>query len=86
MTPEVPPAAGAALALAPHVTLTFLPFGGAVLANGRTLAVLDFRQREAALLERLLQQGMPPTEAGPWPARVAGRLIAAGWLVTDRSE
>ncbi|MGW1274883.1 actinodefensin-associated protein B, partial [Streptomyces sp. NPDC002491] len=69
MTAGAPPAAGAALALASAVTLTFLPFGGAVLADGRTLAVLDLRQREAALVERLLHQGMPPAEAGPWPAR-----------------
>ncbi|MFD5661715.1 actinodefensin-associated protein B [Streptomyces hirsutus] len=85
MTPVHPPRPGTALRLAPGVGLTPLPFGGAVLANGRTLAVSEIGPRDTLIVHRLLAVGMPPQEAGPWPTRFAGHLIEAGWLTAERS-
>ncbi|TLQ43155.1 actinodefensin-associated protein B [Streptomyces marianii] len=85
MTTTTPPPAGTALRLGPGVTLTQLPFGGVVLANGRTLAVTEIGPPVAVVVDRILGVGMPPEEAGPWAVRFAAHLLEAGWLVIDRS-
>ncbi|MBW5481280.1 actinodefensin-associated protein B [Streptomyces bambusae] len=85
--PQAPllPPPGTPLRLGPAVTLTPLPFGGAVLAHGRTLAVAEYGERDAEVLARLLGVGVPPPEAGAPVARFTAQLIAAGWLVPERS-
>ena len=80
----VPPV-GTRLRLGPAVTLTPLPFGGAVLADGRTLAVAECGERDAAVIGRLLGVGTPPPEAGAGVARFIAQMLEAGWLVADRS-
>lgn len=82
--PQLPPP-GTPLRLGEGVTLTALPFGGAVLAAGSTLAVSDCGEHDAEILGRLLGVGVPPPEAGAPVARFTAQLIAAGWLVPDRS-
>lgn len=74
-----------ALRAAQDVTITPLPFGGAVLVNGRTLALLECAEPDAALLDVLVE---PPRERPGWSgdmdavlARMASRLIDDGWLV-----
>lgn len=90
-TPPVPrpapalPPVGTRLRLGRAVTLTPLPFGGAVLADGRTLAVAECGERDAAVIDRLLGVGTPPPEAGAGVARFTAQMLEAGWLVADRS-
>ena len=75
-----------ALRAAPGVTITRLPFGGAVLVNGRTLALLECAEPDAALLDVLVAaprerpgRGIETIEAAL--ARMASRLVDDGWLV-----
>jgi hypothetical protein len=74
-----------ALRAAPDVTITRLPFGGAVLVNGRTLALLECAEPDAALLHVLVEA---PRERPGWTeemdavlGRMASRLIDDGWLI-----
>ena len=74
-----------ALRAAPDVTITRLPFGGAVLVNGRTLALLECAEPDAALLDALVAA---PRERPGWTGeidavlgRMASRLVDDGWLV-----
>jgi hypothetical protein len=74
-----------ALEAAPDVTITRLPFGGAVLVNGRTLALLECAEPDAELLEALLTA---PANRRGWTdrtdavlGRMATRLVDDGWLV-----
>jgi hypothetical protein len=74
-----------AFAAAQDVTITRLPFGGAVLINGRTLALLECAEPDAALLGALV--AAPAQRLGSHEQvhavleRMAGRLVADGWLV-----
>ena len=78
-------------AAADHVTITRLPFGGAVLVNGRTLGLLECAEPDAALLDALVAE---PRKRPGWTAeldavleRMATRLVDDGWLVpaTERT-
>jgi hypothetical protein len=74
-----------AFTAAPGVTITPLPFGGAVLVNGRTLALLECAEPDAALLAALLAAPANRHEraaemAAPLRA-AAQRLVHDGWLV-----
>jgi hypothetical protein len=60
--------------LAPQVTLTRLPYGGAVLVNGVNLAIAECDEPQAAAIDELLAGGVPKGE-------LAQELIAAGWVV-----
>ena len=83
-TPEIataPEAASAVFDLAPRVSLTRLPFGGAVLVHGVSLALAEFSEHDARALDRLLELdldgwGMAPADQ----RRMAEELAAAGWL------
>ena len=74
-----------ALRAAPDVTITRLPFGGAVLVNGRTLALLECAEPDTALLDVLV--AAPRERPGRIEeieavlARMASRLVDDGWLV-----
>ena len=76
-----------AFAAAQDVTITRLPFGGAVLVNGRTLALLECAEPDAALLgalvaaprERFASNGRRDAVL----ERMAKRLVDDGWLVPD---
>ena len=70
---------------APGVTITPLPFGGAVLVNGRTLALLECAEPDAALLAALVAA---PADGPQLPDDIAAaldaaatRLVRDGWLV-----
>ncbi|MEA2221901.1 MAG: hypothetical protein QOH83_277 [Solirubrobacteraceae bacterium] len=74
-----------AFTAAPAVTITPLPFGGAVLVNGRTLALLECAEPDAALLAALVEAPANGRErsgemAVPLEA-AATRLVDDGWLV-----
>ncbi len=74
-----------ALRCAEDVTITRLPFGGAVLINGRTLALLECAEPDAAVLAALLTapahgDGLDDQMAAVLE-RTASRLLAGGWLV-----
>jgi hypothetical protein len=80
---SAPPPAAKGLSLAPDVRLTWLPYGGAVLLHGRTLALAECDERDAALLGRLLAGGRPDPD-DPEALRVVRDLIDSRWLqVTD---
>lgn len=73
------------LTAAPGITITPLPFGGAVLVNGRTLALLECAEPDAALLAALVAA---PADGPQLPDDVAAaldaaatRLVRDGWLV-----
>jgi hypothetical protein len=74
----VPPAD---LVTAPDVTLTRLPFGGAVLVNRRTLELLECAEPEATVLAALLAGTGVSHEMAPAVARMAKQLLDDGWLV-----
>ena len=85
-TPEPRPA----LATAAGVTFTALPFGGAVLVDGTTFAVVECGDGDAALIAGLLDERSdrldgPPAAGRPrrgderW--RRVARLVDEGWLV-----
>ncbi|CAM3745260.1 actinodefensin-associated protein B [Kibdelosporangium persicum] len=59
--------------LAPQVTLTRLPYGGAVLVNGVNLAIAECDEPQTAAIDDLLAGGAPE-------GQVAQDLIAAGWV------
>lgn len=74
-----------ALRCADDVTITRLPFGGAVLINGRTLALLECAEPDAAVLAALLtaparRHGLDDQMAAVLE-RTASRLVDDGWLV-----
>ncbi|GAA1541244.1 hypothetical protein GCM10009730_57960 [Streptomyces albidochromogenes] len=83
-TPDAPPRTPApvpaVLRLAPHVTLTRLPYGGAVLLNTVTLALAECGEPQAAALDGLLASGLPPSDRESPPGRLAAELLATGWL------
>ncbi|GIJ29578.1 hypothetical protein Vqi01_47400 [Micromonospora qiuiae] len=62
------------LKLAPQVTLTRLPYGGAVLVNGVNLAIAECDEPQAVAIEDLLAGGVPE-------GQLAQVLIVAGWVV-----
>ena len=68
------------LSLAPGVTLTRLPHGGAVLVNATTLDVTECGEPEAALIEHLLAHGLPAASTEPAFRPVAGLPPVAGPL------
>jgi hypothetical protein len=74
-----------AFAAARDVTITPLPFGGAVLVNGRTLALLECAAPEASVLGALLgaarQRNAHGEQMDAALARMARRLVDDGWLV-----
>ena len=80
----------AALRPAPDVTITRLPFGGAVLVNGRTLALLECAEPEAELLAALMTAPERPhgraDELAAALRLAATRLIQEGWLVRAANE
>jgi hypothetical protein len=69
---------------APGVTMTRLPFGGAVLIDGRTLALLECAEPDAELLAALLaapaDDRARAAPAAPLEA-TATRLVRDGWIV-----
>jgi hypothetical protein len=79
-----------ALTAAPGVTITPLPFGGAVLVNGCTLALLECAEPDAALLAALLAAPADrPERAGATAAPLqaaARRLVRDGWLVPGAQD
>jgi hypothetical protein len=78
-----------ALRAAPGVTITRLPFGGAVLVDGRTLALLECAEPDAVLLDALVARPCDrPGRGGEMDAvlaRMASRLVDDGWLVPARN-
>jgi len=86
------------LRCADDVTITRLPFGGAVLINGRTLALLECAEPDAAVLAALLTAPARGSELNDQMAAArrasgsrggcavledtASRLVAGGWLVS----
>jgi hypothetical protein len=74
-----------AFAAARDVTITPLPFGGAVLVNGRTLALLECAAPEAGALGVLLGAAGQLDGRGDGTAAALGRmarqLVDDGWLV-----
>jgi hypothetical protein len=79
-----------AFTAAPGVTITPLPFGGAVLVNGRTLALLECAEPDAALLAALVAAPANRHErAGEMAAPLqaaATRLVRDGWLVPTTED
>jgi hypothetical protein len=73
-----------AFAAAPDVTITPLPFGGAVLVNGRTLALLECAAPEAGMLAVLLgaagRRDGHGEQIDAALLRMARRLVDDGWL------
>jgi hypothetical protein len=75
-----------AFAPAPDVAITRLPFGGAVLVNGSTLALLECAAPDAEVIAALLATPAPAQRSGRGepPAAVlehtARRLVDDGWL------
>lgn len=61
------------LRLAPQVTLTRLPYGGAVLVNGVTLAIAECDESQAAAIDELLAGGAPD-------GQLAEELVAGDWV------
>ncbi len=80
-----PPDLRGALRCADDVTITRLPFGGVVLINGRTLALLECAEPDAAVLAALLTAPARGNGCNDEMAavleRTASRLVAGGWLV-----
>jgi hypothetical protein len=79
-----------AFAAAPGITITRLPFGGAVLINGRTLALLECAEPDAELLAALVAAPANGQEradeiAAPLEA-AATQLVREGWLVRATTE
>ncbi|MEU1853390.1 actinodefensin-associated protein B [Streptomyces sp. NPDC019990] len=66
--------------LGPGVRLTWLPFGGAVLMNEKTLALVECTERDAAVIERLLSGEHPDPDDADL-RRVAPDLLRWRWLV-----
>ncbi|WP_141721537.1 actinodefensin-associated protein B [Micromonospora citrea] len=60
--------------LAPRVCLTPLPYGGAVLVNGVSLAIAECDEPQRLAINELLANG---TSEG----QLAQFLIATGWVV-----
>jgi hypothetical protein len=76
--------------IVPGVTFTRLPQGGAVLVNGRTLALAEYGEPEAVLVDHLLTHGLSTPADGtqsPPPdrlRRMAEQMIESGWLLDER--
>lgn len=70
--------------LAPEVTLTHLPFGGAIMVNGTTLALAEFDESDAVLVDRLLRHGVAGAERDP--SAVVRALGAGDWLMRGAPE
>ncbi len=74
-----------AFTAAPCVTITPLPFGGAVLVHGRTLALLECAEHDAALLATLVAAPASgpalPDEVAAALDAAATRLVGDGWLI-----
>lgn len=73
---------GTAVRLAPHATFTRLPFGGAVLIDGGSLALAECGERDGDIIDRLLTHGFPGPNAGPAVQRLVQQMVDAGWFVT----
>lgn len=72
--------------LGPGVRLTWLPFGGAVLLNEKTLALAECVEEDAAVMGRLLA-GERPDPGDPDVRRVVRDLLTSQWLVvTDEAK
>jgi hypothetical protein len=76
-----------AFAPACDVTITPLPFGGAVLVNGRTLTLLECAAPEAAMLGALLgaagQRNGHSEQIDAVLESTARRLVDEGWIVAN---
>jgi hypothetical protein len=85
MMDRAQPDSRGALRCAAGVTITRLPFGGAVLINGRTLALLECAEPDAAVLAALLtapaQRPALNDQMAAVLERTASRLVDDGWLV-----
>lgn len=73
------------LRLAPNMGFTHLPFGGGVLLDSRTLAIIECDERDAKRIAGLLAEAdAHDSEADLDDAdarRLASQLLEAGWLV-----
>ncbi|MGX1880587.1 actinodefensin-associated protein B [Streptomyces sp. NPDC055287] len=76
----VPVAVPAVLRLAPDVTLTRLPYGGAVLLNVVTLTLAECGEPQAMVIDRLLASGLSTADREAPPAYLAAELVGNGWL------
>ncbi|MER8072342.1 actinodefensin-associated protein B [Streptomyces sp. NPDC094034] len=72
--------------LAPHITFTRLPYGGAVLVNGVTLAIAECGERHCLLIEQLLTCGIPESEDGLVARELAADLIKSGWFAVPSPD
>lgn len=78
MTTRPAPAGATSLRFAPGVTLTGLPFGGAVLVHGTTLALAEFDESDAALIDHLMRHGLAGAPRDP--RELVRALATGGWL------
>jgi hypothetical protein len=79
--------AAAVLGLAPRVSLTRLPFGGAVLVHGVSLALAECSERDAHALHRLLELDAEDWRTAPADQRrMAQELTAEGWLALRTTD
>lgn len=76
------------LRLAPNVGFTRLPFGGGVLLNSRTLAIVECDERDAELVARVLAvhdsadfDDDPDSPDDAAVDQMAVRLLEAEWLI-----
>ncbi|GIH08911.1 hypothetical protein Rhe02_69780 [Rhizocola hellebori] len=69
--------------LARHVTLTRLPYGGAVLVCSLTLRLAEYGETDADILGRLLADATAASD-GERAARLTKHLLESGWLVFDQ--
>ncbi|MGH3769759.1 MAG: actinodefensin-associated protein B [Pseudonocardiaceae bacterium] len=82
-TTNTSPTMRGSLRLAPDVTLTRLPLGGAVLVDGISLTLAEFNESDTAVLALLLAGGEPAPKGDARVRRMAEELAVAGWLVPD---
>lgn len=82
-TADIPPTMSGSLRLVPDVTLTQLPFGGAVLVHGVTLTLTEFSEVDTEVLVLLLAGRDPASDGNARLRRVTEKLVAAGWLMRD---
>lgn len=82
-TSDTSPTSSGPLRLAADVTLTRLPFGGAVLVHGVTLALAEFAEGDTEVVMLLLAGGNPAPAGNAGSRRIAKDLAAAGWLMRD---
>jgi len=84
MTIDLEP--GTLLQVAAGTSFTRLPFGGAVLVHGQSLALAEYGERDGQILQLLLTRGVP--DSARWTAvqPLVAPLIEAGWLIVRRGD